>query len=108
MTTPELKKWLRENSAGVYRPAAAAADLIEDMEHQRDAAVMLAGELVAVIRVNAMRGTWAEATPEQVYEFLAPWIEKLRVAQATTRIWRAQRCLACCGMFQTNNQPTEP
>jgi hypothetical protein len=81
MTTPELKKWLRENSSGVYRPAAEAADLIEDMEHQRDTAVMLAGELVAVIRVNAMRGTWAEATPEQVYEFLAPWIEKLRVTQ---------------------------
>ena len=81
MNTPKLKKWLRENSAGVYRPAAEAADLIEDLEHQRDAAVMLAGELIAIIRVNAMRGTWAESKPEQVYEFLAPWIEKLRVAQ---------------------------
>jgi hypothetical protein len=28
-----------------------------------------------------MRGTWAEATPEQVDEFLVPWIAKLRVAQ---------------------------
>lgn len=27
----ELCKWLRENSSGVYRPAAAAADLIEDL-----------------------------------------------------------------------------
>jgi hypothetical protein len=42
---------------------------------------MLAGELVAIIRVNAMRGTWAEATPEQVDEFLVTWIAKLRVAQ---------------------------
>lgn len=32
MTTPELTKWLRENSSGVYRPAAEAADLIERME----------------------------------------------------------------------------
>ena len=48
---------------------------------QRDNAVMLAGELVAIIRANAMRGTWAEATPEQVDEFLVPWIAKLRVAQ---------------------------
>lgn len=31
MTTPELTKWLRENSSGVYRPAAEAADLIEDL-----------------------------------------------------------------------------
>jgi hypothetical protein len=29
MTTPELTKWLRENSSGVYRPAAEAADLID-------------------------------------------------------------------------------
>lgn len=27
----ELCKWLRENSSGVYRPAAAVADLIEDL-----------------------------------------------------------------------------
>jgi hypothetical protein len=27
----ELCKWLRENSSGVYRPAAVAADLIEDL-----------------------------------------------------------------------------
>lgn len=32
MTTPELTKWLRENSSGVYRPAAEAADLIEDLQ----------------------------------------------------------------------------
>jgi hypothetical protein len=38
----------------------------------------MAGELVAIIRVNAMHGTWAEATPEQVDEFLVPWVEKLR------------------------------
>jgi len=29
MTTPQLTKWLRENSSGIYRPAAEAADLID-------------------------------------------------------------------------------
>ena len=28
----ELKKWLRENSSGIYRPAAEAADRLERME----------------------------------------------------------------------------
>ena len=31
MTTPELTKWLRENSSGVYSPTAKAADLIDDL-----------------------------------------------------------------------------
>ena len=31
MTTPELTKWLRDNSSGDYRPAAEAADLIDDL-----------------------------------------------------------------------------
>ena len=29
MNTPELTKWLYNNSSGVYRPAREAADLIE-------------------------------------------------------------------------------
>lgn len=29
MTTPELTKWLRDNSSGDYRHAAEAADLID-------------------------------------------------------------------------------
>lgn len=32
MTTSEITKWLRENSSGVYRPAAEAADLIERLQ----------------------------------------------------------------------------
>ena len=31
MTTPELTKWLRDNSSGEYLPAAEAADLIESL-----------------------------------------------------------------------------
>lgn len=32
MTSPELCQWLRDNSAGIYRPAAEAADRIEELE----------------------------------------------------------------------------
>ena len=31
MTTPELTKWLRDNSSGERCPAAAAADLIDEL-----------------------------------------------------------------------------
>jgi hypothetical protein len=34
MTNDELKKWLRENSSGAYRPAREAANLIERQEQQ--------------------------------------------------------------------------
>jgi hypothetical protein len=32
MNATRLSKWLRDNSSGVYRPAAEAADLIEDLQ----------------------------------------------------------------------------
>ena len=33
-TNDKLKKWLRDNSSGVYRQAAEAADVIEGLENQ--------------------------------------------------------------------------
>ena len=44
MKTPDLKKWLRDNSSGVYRPAREAANLIDQLEHDlqealKDAAI---------------------------------------------------------------------
>ena len=37
-TTPELTKWLRENSSGDYRPSAAAADQsVDQVEVMREA-----------------------------------------------------------------------
>ena len=45
-----------------------------------DAARTLAGELIAAIRINAMRETFATATPEQVYEWLKPYILRLNSA----------------------------
>jgi len=36
--TLELTQWLRDNSSGVYRPAAEAADVIEQLQRERDEA----------------------------------------------------------------------
>jgi hypothetical protein len=37
----------------------------------------LAGELIAMIRVNALRGTFATATFEEIEDHLKPWIARL-------------------------------
>ena len=39
---------------------------------------VIAGELIAAIRVNVLRGTFATATIEQVDEWLKPWIDRMR------------------------------
>jgi hypothetical protein len=44
---------------------------------ERDDLRVLAGELVAFIRVNVMRDTFTGATIEQVDESLAPFVERL-------------------------------
>jgi Mg2+ and Co2+ transporter CorA len=36
--TLELTQWLRDNSSGFYRPAAEAADVIEQLKRERDEA----------------------------------------------------------------------
>jgi len=50
---------------------------------QRDALAMSYGELIAAVRVNAMRDTFREATVEQVEEWLKPWVDKLAVKGET-------------------------
>jgi hypothetical protein len=52
-----------------------------DARAKLEKATMLAGELIATIRVNAMRGTFATATVEQIEEFIAPRIEQLKAIQ---------------------------
>jgi hypothetical protein len=32
MKTKDLKKWLRDNSSGIYRPSKEAADYIDELE----------------------------------------------------------------------------
>jgi hypothetical protein len=44
---------------------------------QRDALAMSYGELIAAVRVNAMRDTFREATVDQIDGWLKPWVDKL-------------------------------
>ena len=53
MTTPELTQWLRDNSSGVYRPAAEAADVIEQLERERDEAGKQRDRLAKELRLIA-------------------------------------------------------
>lgn len=41
MSDEELQQWLRDNSAGIYRPARHAADRIATLTAERDALVAL-------------------------------------------------------------------
>ena len=47
----------------------------------RNDARTLAGELIAAIRVNTLRGTFAAATPKQVDDWLQPFIQRINTQQ---------------------------
>ena len=51
---------------------------VEFLERRWRESAQLAGELIACIRINTMRGSFAEATIEQVEEWLIPWVAKLK------------------------------
>ena len=53
---------------------------------QADTLEILAGELIAAIRINTMRGTFAKATIEEVDEWLKPWIGRLDALRPTDHI----------------------
>lgn len=36
MNNEQLKKWLRDNSSGVYRPSRHAADVIDELERENN------------------------------------------------------------------------
>jgi hypothetical protein len=59
---------------------APTADLVRALVVERDSARILAGELIAAIRLNAMRGTFAAATFEQLEEWLVPYVARLNPA----------------------------
>lgn len=59
-----------------------------------DKATGLAGELIACIRINHLRGTFASASREEIEEWLNPWIARLESVRPTPRI------------CPTNSQPT--
>lgn len=49
-----------------------------------DKGATLAGELIAMIRLNALRGTFATATVAEIDEHLQPWIARLLELRAAT------------------------
>ena len=67
MTNPELTKWLRDNSSGVYRPSREAADLIDRLDRELNQAK----ELMQTAAI------WIEACP---FENAIPLSLKLRSA----------------------------
>ena len=46
MKTKELKKWLRDNSSGTYRPSAEAADYIQRLEDRIERIERVAKEML--------------------------------------------------------------
>lgn len=57
MTTPQLTQWLRDNSAGIYRPAAEAADLIDQLTARN---ALLTRALEGMVWAAQMAGGWSE------------------------------------------------
>jgi hypothetical protein len=43
----------------------------------RDEYRMMAGELIAAIRINSLRGTFAASTHAEIEEWLKPWVARL-------------------------------
>jgi hypothetical protein len=58
MTNTELKKWLRDNSSGVYRPAREAADLIDQLERKLDTANDELDDIREVLLHGADESLW--------------------------------------------------
>lgn len=50
-----------------------------------DKATALAGDLIAIIRINHLRGTFATASREDIEAFLAPQIERLKEIRGDSR-----------------------
>lgn len=48
-----------------------------DAHEQRDKLATLAGELIAMVRVNAMRGATCRATDMEIDAALKPWVDRL-------------------------------
>lgn len=62
-----------------------AVDMAARAQVDRDAYRIVVGELIAAIRVNAMRGTFATATVEDVDQWLKQWTDKLTLIPYTFR-----------------------
>jgi hypothetical protein len=76
----QLERELAEARAWSSKLADLADDLRADLQEereQRDRLAVIAGELIAAVRVNSMLDTFREATTEQIDEWLKPWVSRL-------------------------------
>ena len=62
MTNDELKKWLRDNSSGVYRPSRIAADVIEQQE--REIAILRGALRISADRFRHESVQWLDAADD--------------------------------------------
>jgi hypothetical protein len=54
-----------------------AVEMAAQAECDRDKYRAMAGELIAAVRINAMRGTFANASFSEVEDWLKQWVDKL-------------------------------
>jgi hypothetical protein len=75
------------------RELAEMRDKLTKLEKERDGLRILAGELIAVIRVNVMRGSFTDVVTEDLDAFLAPFVERLgpNATMSTPRIDNAYK-----------------
>jgi hypothetical protein len=64
MDNKQLCQWLRDNSSGVYRPAAVAAERIEELEREVS---RLCGELIGMRSVAKTEGARADKRADDYY-----------------------------------------
>lgn len=62
------------------------ADMVVWLLDQISTATAVAGELIACIRINHLRGTFASASREEIEEWIKPWIARLESVRPTHRI----------------------
>jgi hypothetical protein len=68
---------LRDPNGTIWEHAAK-------VQQQRDRLALICGELIAAVRINSMRDTFREATPNQIEEWLKQWVDKLAAVKGGT------------------------
>jgi hypothetical protein len=58
---------------------------LAETRDQRDRLAVICGELIAAVRINSMRDTFREATPNQIEEWLKQWVDKLAAVKGGTQ-----------------------
>jgi hypothetical protein len=91
--TPRTDKAEYQVRLGRHRRMVVRPELARQLEReldeareQRDRLAVIAGELIAVVRVNSMRDTFREATVEQIDEWLKPWVSRLAAIEGKEQV----------------------